>query len=70
VTRTDKDRGVLPAVTGRLSKIPEALPKLQTPGSSSSPSGLLGAIVLAVLALSALGVLLYVIRFLRRAYPT
>jgi hypothetical protein len=63
------DTGVLPAVRDGLSKIPEALPELQTPGSSS-PSAIVGVGVLVLLALSALGLLLYVIRFLRRSYIT
>jgi hypothetical protein len=69
--RTEKkgDRGVLPAVTERLRQIPEALPNLKTP-ESSSPPGLLGVGALLLLALSGLGLLLYVIRFLRRTYPT
>jgi hypothetical protein len=66
-TEEKPDSGVLPAVGDGLRKIPEALPKLQTPGSSSSPSGILGAGALVLLALSSLALLLYVIRFLRRA---
>jgi hypothetical protein len=62
--------GVLPRVKGRLRSIPELLPGVQTPDSSSSPSGIVGAAILLLLAVSALGVLLYVLRFLRRAYPT
>jgi hypothetical protein len=69
-TAEKTDGGILPGVKGRLRSIPEILPGVQTPESSSSPSGLLGAVVLALLALSALGLLVYVIRFLRRAYPT
>jgi hypothetical protein len=72
VGRTDanEDQGIVPRVKGRLKSIPEVLPGVQTPDSSSSPSGVLGAVVLLVLALSALGLLIYVLRFLRRAYPT
>jgi hypothetical protein len=68
-TEANEDQGVLPRVKGRLKSIPEVLPGVQTP-DSSSPSGVLGAVVLLVLALSALGLLIYVLRFLRRAYPT
>jgi hypothetical protein len=64
------DTGLLPAVKGRLRSIPEILPGVQTPESSSSPSAIVGVGVLLLLALSALGLLLYVIRFLRRSYIT
>jgi hypothetical protein len=65
-----QDTGILPAVRERIREIPEAIPTLQPPESSPSPSGILGAVALLLLALSALGLLVYVIRFLRRAYPT
>lgn len=64
------DSGVLPRVKGRLRSIPELLPGVRTPDSSSSPSGIVGAAILLLLAVSALGLLVYVLRFLRRAYPT
>jgi hypothetical protein len=69
-TQKSPDTGLLPAVKGRLRSIPEILPGIQTPDSSSSPPGIVGVGVLVLLALSALGLLLYVIRFLRRPYIT
>jgi hypothetical protein len=64
-------KGVLPRVNGRIRSIPGILPGVQTPDSSPSPSGVVGAIaLLLLLALSGIGLLVYVIRFLRGAYPT
>jgi hypothetical protein len=69
-TEEQTDTGILPRVKGRIRSIPEILPGVPTTDSSSSPSGVFGALVLLLLAVSALGLLVYVIRFLRRAYPT
>jgi outer membrane biosynthesis protein TonB len=64
------DSGVLPAVTKRLKKIPEALPKPSIPGASASPPWILGVGALALLGLSALALLVYVLRYLRRFRTT
>jgi hypothetical protein len=69
-SRDDAGSGVLPAVKDGLAKIPEALPELQMPSDSSSPSTIIGLGALLLLALSALALLLYVVRFLRRPYTT
>jgi hypothetical protein len=66
----DAGSGVLPAVTDGLSKIPEALPELQVPSDSSSPSSIIGLGALLLLALSGLALLLYVVRFLRGPHTT
>lgn len=68
--REESGSGVLPAVKDGLSMIPEALPELQGPNDSSSPSSILGIGALLLLALSALALLLYVLRFLRRPHTT
>jgi hypothetical protein len=64
------DSGVLPAVTKRLKKLPDALPKPSIPGASASPPWILGIGALALLALSALALLVYVLRYLRRFRTT
>ena len=64
------DSGVLPAVTKRLKKIPEALPRPSIPGASASPPWILGVGALALLALSALALLVYVLRYFRRFRTT
>jgi hypothetical protein len=68
-TRTRGDSGVLPAVGKRLRTIPEALPELAVP-SAGSPSAILGIAALFVLLLSGLGLLVYVVRFVRRPSAT
>jgi hypothetical protein len=68
-TRTDKESGVLPAVGKRLRTLPEALPKLAVP-SAGSPGAILGIAALLVLLLSGLGLVLYVVRFVRRPRAT
>ena len=61
--------GVLRAVKEQLlRKIPDALPKLQPPSDPSSPSPIIGLGALLLLALSALALVLYVVRFLRRPH--
>ena len=64
-TRTNGDSGVLPAVGERLRTLPElALP------SAGSPSSILGIAALLVLLLSGLGLVYYVVRFVRRPRAT
>lgn len=65
----ERDSGVLPAVSERLRKVPEALPELAVP-SAGSPNGILGLIALVVLLLSGLALVLYVIQFVRRPRVT
>jgi hypothetical protein len=55
---------VLPAVGERLRAIPEALPKLAVT-SAGSPSSIV-RIAALLLLLSGLGLVLYVVRFVRR----
>jgi hypothetical protein len=69
-SQDDAGSGVLPAVKDGLSKIPEALPNLQIPSDSSSPSSIIGLGALLLLALSGLALLLYVVRFLRGPHTT
>lgn len=64
------DSGVLPAVTRRLRKIPEALPKPSIPRASASPPWILGFGALILLALSAFALVLYVLRYFRRFRTT
>ncbi|MDP9491819.1 MAG: hypothetical protein M3P42_06410, partial [Actinomycetota bacterium] len=64
------DSGVLPAVTDRLSKIPEALPRPHMPSASTSPPWIIGASALILLVLSGLALVFYVVRFLRRPHTT
>ncbi len=66
-TGKEPDSGVLPAIRDRLN-VPEAFPELVTPASSPSPSWIIGAGAFALLGLSALALLLYVIRFVRRPH--
>ncbi|MDP9491854.1 MAG: hypothetical protein M3P42_06585 [Actinomycetota bacterium] len=64
------DSGVLPAVTDRLRKIPEALPRPHMPSASTSPPWIIGASALILLVLSGLALVFYVVRFLRRPHTT
>jgi hypothetical protein len=64
------ESGVLPAVTDRLRRLPEDVPKPQVPGARPSPPWILGTAALLVLALSSLVPLVYVLRFLRRPRAT
>ena len=57
------DSGVLPAVTNRLRKLPEALPS-----ASVSPPWIIGASALILLIFSGLALFFYVVRFLRRPH--
>jgi hypothetical protein len=66
----ERDSGVLPAVSERLRRVPEALPELAVPGGSDGPSSLLGFGALIVLVLSGLALVLYFVRFLRRPHTT
>jgi hypothetical protein len=68
-TRTKDDSGVLTAVGKRLRTLPEALPKLGVP-SAGSPNWILGVVALLVLLLSGLGLVVYVVRFVRRPRAT
>jgi hypothetical protein len=68
-TRTNGDSGVLPALGKRLRTLPQALPELAVP-SDGSPSAIIGGIALLVLLLSGLGLVLYVVRFVRRPRAT
>ncbi|HEX7254752.1 MAG TPA: hypothetical protein VF236_02385 [Gaiellaceae bacterium] len=68
--RRKEDTGVLPAVTERLRRIPDALPRPDVPVASGSPHWLFGAAALILLALSALALLVYVVRFMRRPHAT
>jgi hypothetical protein len=65
-----RDSGVLPAVTEKLSEIPGALPRPSIPEASASPHWIIGAGALLLLALSALALLVYVVRFIRRPHTT
>jgi hypothetical protein len=64
------ESGVLPAVTDRLRKLPESVPKPQVPDAPPSPPLILGAAALLLLAVSSLALLVYVVRFLRRPRAT
>lgn len=66
----ERDSGVLPAVSERLRRVPEALPELAVPGGSDGPSSLLGFGALILLVLSGLALVLYFVRFLRGAHTT
>lgn len=68
--QTKRDSGVLPAVSERLRKVPEALPKLAVPGASDGPSALLGIGALILLVLSGVALVLYFVRFLRGPHTT
>ena len=58
--------GVLPAIKNKVSELPEALPRPPLPRQApDSPSALFGLLALGLLALSALVILLYIVRFLR-----
>jgi hypothetical protein len=57
--------GVLPAVSERLRKVPEALPKLS---GSDSPNSIVGMGALLLLIVSGLALVLYVVRFFRRPH--
>jgi hypothetical protein len=63
--KEDRSRGVLPAIRKKIREIPEALPRPPLPGDAGSPPMILGLIALALLALSGIAILAYVIRFLR-----
>ncbi len=65
-----RDSGVLPAVSEKLGEIPEALPRPSIPEASASPHWIIGAGALLLLALSALALLVYVIRFIRKPHTT
>jgi hypothetical protein len=64
------DSGVLPAVTKRLKKLPDALPRPSIPNASTSPPWIIGAGALLLLILSGLALFIYVVRFLRRPHAT
>jgi hypothetical protein len=66
----EKDSGVLPAVTNRLRKLPEAIPMPHMPSASTSPPWIIGASALILLILSGLALAFYVVRFLRRPHTT
>lgn len=68
--QTKRDSGVLPAISERLRKVPEALPKLAVPGASDGPSALLGIGALILLVLSGVALVLYFVRFLRGPHTT
>jgi hypothetical protein len=68
--KEEPDSGVLPAVTDRLRKIPEALPTPHIPSASASPPWIIGATALILLILSGLALVFYVVRFLRRPHTT
>jgi hypothetical protein len=68
--KTKKASGVLPAFERKLRQVPEALPPLPAiagnePGSAS---WVVGMLALTLLALSGLGILLYVVRFVRKPH--
>ena len=65
-----RDSGVLPAVTEKLSELPGALPRPSFPEASASPHWIIGAGALILLVLSALALVGYVVRFLRRPHAT
>ena len=62
--------GVLPAISRRIRNLPSAIPQSPFPGQSDSPPMFLGLAALALLALSAIAILAYVIRFLRRPHAS
>jgi hypothetical protein len=64
------ESGVLPAVTDRLRKLPESVPKPRVPHAPPSPPWFVGAAALLLLVVSSLVLLLYVVRFLRRPRAT
>jgi hypothetical protein len=66
-SQREQDSGVLPAVRSRLREIPGALPRPALPGAAS-PHWMLGAGAFLLLACSALGLVAYVLRFMRRSY--
>jgi hypothetical protein len=70
--KTEKKRegGVLPAVSERLSDLPEALPELSVPAASDSPSAILGIGALLLLVVSAAALVFYFVRSLRRPNTT
>jgi hypothetical protein len=68
-TTKKRDSGVLPAVSKRIRKVPEALPMLALP-SPKSPSSFVGIVALQLLLLSGLALVLYVVRFIRRPRAT
>jgi hypothetical protein len=58
--------GVLPAIRKKVQELPEALPRPPIPREAAdSPSALFGLLALGLLALSALAILLYIVRFFR-----
>ena len=64
-----KDGGVLPAVSNRLRELPGALPRPSIP-SASSPHRVIGLAALALLILSGLALVVYVLRFIRGPHTT
>jgi hypothetical protein len=66
----EPDSGVLPAVTDRLRKLPDSVPKPQLPNTAASPPWILGAAALLLLVVSSLTLLVYLIRFLRGPQAT
>jgi hypothetical protein len=65
-----RDRGVLPAISRKIRELPKAIPtpaipRPGVPGDTGSPPMILGLAALALLALSGLLIIAYVIRFLR-----
>jgi hypothetical protein len=67
--KSRSNEGVVPAVGKRLKTLPEALPKLALP-SAGSPSSILGIAALLLLLLSGLGLVLYVVRYVRHPPAT
>jgi hypothetical protein len=65
-----KASGVLPAIERKLRQVPDALPPLPVIAGSEpgSASWFVGLLALALLALSGLGILVYVVRFVRRPH--
>jgi hypothetical protein len=66
--KRDRSRGVLPAIRRKIREIPEAfaIPRPPTPREmNDAPPTILGLLALALLALSGIAILAYVIRFIR-----
>jgi hypothetical protein len=68
-TRMNKESGVLPTVGKRLRTLPENLQELAVP-SAGSPSAILAIAALILLLLAGLGLVVYVVRFVRRPHVT
>jgi hypothetical protein len=70
VKEAKKRSGVLPAIERKLGQVPQLLPPLPSVAGSEpgSTPWFIGMLAVSLLALSGIGILVYVVRFIRRPH--